>query len=112
MYAIRVLLTPSLLDSPADEAAVSRALDVLPVLVGAAARPGVAHVTIRPFRAGIAAMTFVEAANLRCAERLAIDAWDSWLSDEAMDGWAVETGEADFLLGVWAIDGSGVSPGE
>ncbi len=65
-------------------------------------QPGVAHVSLVPLSSQVVAMTFVVAADLGAAERLAAAAWDAWLDREWSAGWKVSSYGADLLLGVSA----------
>ncbi|KJY32171.1 hypothetical protein VR44_16450 [Streptomyces katrae] len=65
-------------------------------------QPGIAHVSLVPLSSQVVAMTFVVAADLGAAERLAAEAWDTWLGREWSADWKMSSCGADLLLGVWA----------
>ncbi|MET8516363.1 hypothetical protein [Streptomyces sp. NPDC005077] len=98
MYAIKVFL-----QSPngARTTGLTGSADIGDKLLGDP-QPGVVHVTLVTLSSQVVAMTFVVAADLEAAERLAAAAWDAWLDREWCAGWKVSSYGADLLLGVWA----------
>ncbi|CAM5229322.1 hypothetical protein SALBM311S_12961 [Streptomyces alboniger] len=66
------------------------------------AQPGVEHVSRVPSPPLLAAMTFVTAANLLEAEKVAPNARAERLDRTSFAGWQLTSCTADLPLGVWA----------
>lgn len=75
-------------------------------------QPGVEHVSLVPSPPVVMAMTFVVAADLVRAERLAASAWAEWLNRSCFDGWRLASCTADMALGVWAAQASFLPDGD
>ncbi|MEU9000914.1 hypothetical protein [Streptomyces sp. NPDC048551] len=98
MYAIKVFLQPpygARTAGPTSSGPIEDGLVADP-------QPGIAHVSLVPLASQVVAMTFVVAADLRAAERLAAAAWEAWLGRDWSAGWKMSSYGADLMLGVWA----------
>lgn len=74
------------------------------------AQPGVEHVSLVPSPPLLVAMTFVMAANLLEAEKLAAATWAQWLGRTWFEGWRLASCTADLALGVWAVSQAPFQP--
>jgi hypothetical protein len=115
MYAIRVVLQP---DRQTASGAAQQLCDMASERIRRDARPGVEHVSLVPSPPLLMAMTFVTAANLMEAEKVAAGAWAEWLDRTWFAGWRLSSCTADLTLGVWAAsqapfqpDGGGLGAG-